>query len=80
MRHEQVFRGHQDRRADAPWNPPLHPRGDRVAGKIDLASRPGWGIVVSRNEGVNQNGETVLSFLGEVFVERRAPPARSAAD
>jgi acyl dehydratase len=64
------------------WLVPVRP-GDtisystRVTGKIDLASRPGWGIVVSRNEGVNQNGETVLSFLGEVFVERRAPPAQA---
>ena len=63
---------------DMRWTTPVRP-GDtisystRVAEKIDLASRPNWGIVVSRNEGVNQNGEMVLSFLGEVFVERRSP-------
>ena len=45
----------------------------RIAEKIDLASRPNWGLLVSRNEGENQNGETVITFMGELFVERRAP-------
>jgi len=63
---------------DMKWLTPVRP-GDtisystRVVEKIDLASRPNWGIVISRNEGVNQKGELVMSFLGEVFVERRAP-------
>jgi len=37
-----------------------------------LASRPGWGVVESLNEGVNQEGRTVLRFFGSLFVERRA--------
>ncbi len=60
---------------DMRWSTPVRP-ATWVAEKIDLASRPNWGIVVSRNEGVNQQGEMVLSFLGEVFVERRAPKAQ----
>jgi acyl dehydratase len=35
------------------------------------ASRPGWGIVQSRNTGTNQRGEPVYSFLGSAFVPRR---------
>jgi acyl dehydratase len=34
-------------------------------------SRPEWGIVRHYNTGVNQNGETVFSFIGSVFWERR---------
>jgi acyl dehydratase len=34
------------------------------------ASRPGWGIVLSRNTGVNQRGELVCSFGGSVFLPR----------
>lgn len=36
-----------------------------------LASRPGWGVAVSRNTGSNQDGELVFSFIGSVFVQRR---------
>lgn len=35
------------------------------------ASRPEWGIVHHYNTGVNQRGETVFSFIGSVFWERR---------
>ncbi|QUS41223.1 MaoC family dehydratase [Tardiphaga alba] len=35
------------------------------------ASRPGWGIVHSRNVAVNQRGEEVYSFLGSVFMPQR---------
>lgn len=34
-------------------------------------SRPGWGLVFSRNTGTNQNGDLVMSFIGSGFVERR---------
>jgi acyl dehydratase len=34
-------------------------------------SRPEWGLVSIRNTGVNQHGETAISFVGHVFVERR---------
>jgi acyl dehydratase len=35
------------------------------------SSRPEWGIVRHYNTGVNQRGETVFSFIGSVFWERR---------
>ena len=34
-------------------------------------SRPEWGILTNRNEGRNEAGELVFSFIGRVFVERR---------
>lgn len=36
-----------------------------------LATRPGWGLLFSRNTGTNQTGEVVFSFIGAVFVQRR---------
>ncbi|MXN63342.1 dehydratase [Stappia sp. GBMRC 2046] len=32
-------------------------------------SMPGWGILFTENEGVNQHGEPVFSFKGRVFVK-----------
>jgi acyl dehydratase len=34
-------------------------------------TKPGWGLVFSRNTGTNQHGEAVYSFIGSAFVERR---------
>lgn len=34
-------------------------------------SRPGWGLLSLRGIGVNQSGETVLSFESTTFLERR---------
>lgn len=34
-------------------------------------SRPGWGLLFSRNTGTNQHGELVYSFIGSAFIERR---------
>jgi acyl dehydratase len=34
-----------------------------------LLSRPGWGLLTSRNTGTNPAGELVLSFEGAVFLE-----------
>ena len=34
-----------------------------------LLSKPGWGLMVSRNTGTNPAGELVLSFEGAVFLE-----------
>jgi acyl dehydratase len=34
-------------------------------------SRPEWGLMWIRNNGVNQKGEPVISFVSAVFVERR---------
>jgi acyl dehydratase len=35
-------------------------------------SRPGLGLMSIRATGVNQNGDTVISFISTTFVERRA--------
>jgi len=42
-----------------------------VAAKRPLRSRPGWGMMQTLNEGFDQEGRTVLSFLGSVMVEQR---------
>jgi acyl dehydratase len=58
------------------WLKPVYP-GDTIAyrstaqEKVELRSRPEFGLLVSLNEGVNQEGDLVISFLGNVFVERR---------
>lgn len=63
---------------DLRWIRPVH-AGDtvafsqRVLARRPLASRPRWGLVTSRIEGVNQNGEPVLAFTNFVFHERRTP-------
>ena len=60
------------------WPNPVRP-GDTirysstVVEKIELKSRPDWGIVRSRNEGYNQHGEPVLSFLGQGLIQRKNP-------
>jgi acyl dehydratase len=41
--------------------------------KVDLKSRPYQGIIRSLNEGFNQNGELVFSFIGQGLIERREP-------
>lgn len=59
------------------WLKPVY-AGDRItyhsvlADKRASASRPQWGLFFHHNTGVNQNGETVFSFEGCAFVERRA--------
>ena len=58
------------------WSKPVYV-GDTVtyrsvvAHKRPTASRPGWGLVFSRNSGTNQLGEEVISFDGCAFWERR---------
>ncbi|MES2028063.1 MAG: MaoC family dehydratase [Pseudomonadota bacterium] len=39
------------------------------------ATRPGWGILQSKNVAVNQRGEEVYSFLGSVFLPQRGGAA-----
>jgi acyl dehydratase len=39
--------------------------------KRESKSRPGWGLLFSRNTGTNQRGEVVYSFIGSAFIERR---------
>ena len=63
---------------DMKWPTPVR-AGDTISysseviEKLDMRTRPGWGIVRSRNTGVNQNGETVLSFIGQGLIQRRHP-------
>jgi acyl dehydratase len=58
------------------WLKPVY-AGDTITYASEVAemrasqSRAGWGLVFSRNTGVNQKGELVLSFIGSGFVERR---------
>lgn len=51
----------------------------KLVEKIDSKSRPGVGLVVSQNQGINQQGELVFEVYGKMFVERRTPfqPASS---
>jgi acyl dehydratase len=42
-----------------------------IIGKRVSASRPEWGLVRHFNTGVNQHGDVVFSFHGNVFWERR---------
>jgi acyl dehydratase len=44
-----------------------------------LASRPGWGMVTSDCEGVNQQGVLVFSFEGAVMTARLNQPLEPAA-
>ncbi|MGX1785904.1 MaoC family dehydratase [Bosea sp. NPDC055332] len=58
------------------WLKPVY-AGDRityhstVADRRPSLSRPDWGLFFHHNTGVNQKGETVFSFDGCVFIERK---------
>ncbi len=58
------------------WLKPVY-AGDTIAYASEvietrpLPSHPGWGLVSSRNTGINQRGEPVISFISSAFVERR---------
>jgi acyl dehydratase len=46
--------------------------GDRIAFSTEViakreTSRPGVGLITSRNRGVNQRGELVIEFVASVF-------------
>lgn len=43
----------------------------RAKEKIPSRSRPDVGLLVSENEGFNQNGDLVFAVLGKIFVEWR---------
>lgn len=61
---------------DLEWRRPVF-AGDtltytgRVLEKRPLSSYPDWGLVISRNEGVNQRGELAFGFTSQVLFERR---------
>ena len=63
---------------DLKWPRPVYV-GDTIsfAGEVvearAIRTRPNWGIVSSMSTGTNQNGDLVISFVGSIFVERRAP-------
>lgn len=60
------------------WLRPVRP-GDTLTFRLRIdqtrisQSRPGWGLVFSRNSADNQRGERVFEFTGSVFWERRPP-------
>ena len=45
----------------------------QIQNKRPLKSRPDWGLIESLNEGINQNGDLVMRFTGNMFVDRRTP-------
>lgn len=61
------------------WPNPVRP-GDtityfsEVIEKVDLKSRPDLGIIRSKNLGINQNGEVVMSFIGQGMTHKRPAP------
>jgi acyl dehydratase len=61
---------------DLKWLKPVY-AGDTVTYESEITakrasrSRPEWGLISFTNVGRNQHGETVISFTGHVFVERR---------
>lgn len=63
---------------DMRWPTPVRP-GDVIrfsataSEKVVMKSRPEWGIIRSVNEGINQNGETVLNFIGQGMIMRKPP-------
>jgi acyl dehydratase len=58
------------------WLKPVYV-GDTITYSTEIVdkrpsnSRPEWGLMTIRNSGVNQKGETVISFVSTAFVERR---------
>ncbi len=42
---------------------------DKVIGKRETRSRPGWAIVSMETTGTNQKGEVAFSVIGHVFAE-----------
>ena len=61
---------------DLKWPKPVYVNDSidyagEVVEKRASVSRSGLGLMVIRSSGVNQNGETVISFISTTFVERR---------
>lgn len=61
---------------DLRWERPVY-AGDTVTFYEEIValrpsrSRPSWGLVSARSEGINQDGAPVLSLVAQVFLERR---------
>jgi acyl dehydratase len=64
---------------DLKWLKPVYV-GDAIDYKSEVIelrvsnSRPGTGLMTILSSGVNQKGETVISFVSTTFVERREKP------
>jgi len=61
---------------DLRWLKPVRPGmtltySSEVVEKVELRSRPEWGLVKSRNEARDDSGALVMSFTGKGFVARR---------
>jgi len=61
---------------DLKWLKPVRPGttliySSEVIEKVDLKSRPEWGLIKSRNEARDESGELYMSFIGKGFVARR---------
>jgi len=61
---------------DLRWPAPVRPDDEiafsgTVIEKRHLRTRPAWGIIRQRAEGINQNGETVLSFIAQGLARTR---------
>jgi acyl dehydratase len=69
---------------DLKWIKPVF-AGDTVSYGIEiletrpLNSRPGWGMIFTRNTGLNQHGEPVISFISSAFVERKGTTGQQAS-
>ena len=61
---------------DLKWLRPVY-AGDTISFDLEVVgarasrSRPGWGLISTRNTALNQHGEPVMSFTAHVFIERR---------
>jgi acyl dehydratase len=67
---------------DLQWPTPVYAGdiisyGQTATDKRTSLTRPKWGILTAHNTGVNQRGETVLSFDSSAFIERRAQPRQT---
>lgn len=70
---------------DLKWLKPVYP--DDVityrctpSEKIELRSKQDWGLLISQNEGTNQNGDLVFSFIGQLFVERKITATKASGE
>lgn len=67
------------------WHKPVY-AGDVISftswaeRKIECTSKPNWGLLISGNEGVNQNGELVISFFAPLFLERLSAAEKLPAE
>jgi acyl dehydratase len=61
---------------DLQWLKPVRPGmtlaySSEVIGKVELKSRPEWGLIKAGNEARDSDGTLMMRFTGKGFVERR---------